>query len=87
MLSVSHRRTGQLTSQCFRDSIKLTFADAYQPPVVYVQRISTGIHRHDVPMACDSPAAHTASHVILVETNFGDAQARNEVTFHSPTSI
>ena len=34
-----------------------------------------------------APPLLTVSHVILVEANFGDAQTRNEVTFHSLASI
>lgn len=34
-----------------------------------------------------TPPLLTVSHVILVGANFGDAQTRSEVTFHSLTSI
>ena len=40
-------------------------------------------------MACrvTAPPWLAASHVILVEANFGITQTRNEPTFHSLTSI
>jgi hypothetical protein len=86
MLSVLYRRTGQPTSQRFRDSIKQgTSAGVYQPLVVFMfNELPPG---STDGVSCDSSALLAVSHVILVGSNFGDAQTRNESTFHSLTSI